>query len=144
MFKLLVSGVQSKFSNMDNSSSVTRLLEDAARLATKDFEVFFNKIAALRLRRAKAKTLPAKEAELLQQLNESFPAGKWQRLKLLDEKSESGTLSEAEDAELLELAEEYEEISVQRLKILSELAVLRNSSPQLIAEQLGIRPNYHA
>ncbi len=129
---------------MDNSSSVTRLLEDAARLATKDFEVFFNKIAALRLRRTKAKTLPAKEAELLQQLNEGFPAGKWQRLKLLDEKSEFGTLTEAEETELLQLAEEYEEVTVQRLKILSELAVLRNTTPQVLAEQLGIRPNYHA
>jgi hypothetical protein len=129
---------------MENSSSVTRLFEDVARLATKDFEMLFNKIAALQLRRAKAKTLPAKEAQLLQLLNQGFPADKWLRLNLLDEKSEYGSLTEEEETELLQLAEDYEDVWVQRLKILSELAALRNTTPQILAEQLGIRPNYHA
>lgn len=132
------------FSKMNIQPSVTDLVNNAARLDAKEFESLFKKLAILRLQRAGAKTLPAEESELLQMLNQGFPAEKWERLKHLDWKSEFGVLNKKEEAESLRLAEAYEEASVMRLKIMAKLADLRNISIDELAATLGIKPSYHA
>lgn len=129
---------------MNAYSTVTELVNNAAKLNAKEFEILLQQLSILKLRRSGAKVLSTDEAGLLQNLNEVFPIEKWERLKLLDEKLEFGKLNKIEEAELLQLSEEYEAASVARVQILSKLAGLRNTTIEAIADQLGIKPNYHA
>lgn len=129
---------------MNIQPSVTELVNNAAQLNAKEFESLLQQLSIIQLRRSGAKTLNADESELLQRLNSSFPAAQWERLKFLDEKSEFGKLSKKEEAELLQLSEAYEAASVLRLKMLSKLATLRNTTIEAVANQLGIKPSYHA
>lgn len=74
----------------------------------------------------------------LQNINIGFDPEKWERLKFLDWKSEFGVLSAEEEKELLELAETYEEYTVERLKNIGELAVLRGTTIDKVIEELGL------
>ena len=120
------------------------LVNNAAQLNAKEFESLLQQLSIIQLRRSGAKTLTADESELLQHLNSSFTTAQWERLKLLDEKSEFGKLNKKEEAELLQLSASYEAASVLRLNILSKLANLRNTTIEAVANQLGIKPSYHA
>lgn len=71
-------------------------------------------------------------------INSGFDEEKWERLKFLDWKSEFDVLSTEEEKELLVLAETYEEYSVERLKNIGELAVLRGTTIDKIIEELGL------
>lgn len=129
---------------MNASSTVTDLVNNAAKLNAKEFENLLQQLSIIKLRRSGARVLGTDEAELLQSLNEAFPLAQWERMKLLDEKLEFGKLGKKEEAELLQLSEAYEAASLSRLQILSKLASLRNTTIEAVADKLGIKPNYHA
>jgi hypothetical protein len=129
---------------MNTYSTVTDLVNNAAKLSTKDFENLLQQLSIIKLRRSGARVLGTDEAELLQSLNEAFPQAQWERMKLLDEKLEFGKLGKKEEAELLQLSEAYEAASLSRLQILSKLASLRNTTIEAVADELGIKPNYYA
>ena len=74
----------------------------------------------------------------LQNINIGFDPEKWERLKFLDWKSEFDVLNTEEEKELLELAETYEEYSVERLKKIGDLAVLRSTTIDKVIEELGL------
>lgn len=74
----------------------------------------------------------------LQNINIGFDSEKWERLKFLDWKSEFDVLSTEEEKELLELAETYEEYTVERLKNISELAILRGTTIDKVIEELSL------
>ncbi len=80
------------------------------------------------------------ETALLMKINEGFPEDKWSRLSELDEKMEVSTLTDAEAAEALALAEELETYTVQRFQYIKKLASLRNVSVEILMEDLGIKP----
>jgi hypothetical protein len=63
---------------------------------------------------------------------------KWERLTYLDWKLEYSALTPKEESESLKLAEAYENYSVERLKCLSQLAMLRQVSIDNLMAQLGI------
>lgn len=71
-------------------------------------------------------------------INIGFDEEKWERLKFLDWKSEFDVLSTEEEKELLVLAETYEEYSVEWLKNIGELAVLRGTTIDKVIEELGL------
>ena len=68
------------------------------------------------------------ESNLLERINSEFDTQKWERLQYLDWKMEFGALSEIEETESLQIAEDYESFSVERLRTLSQLALLRQVS----------------
>jgi hypothetical protein len=74
----------------------------------------------------------------IQNINIGFEEEKWERLKFLDWKSEFDVLSTEEEKEALELAEAYEEYSVERLKNISQLAILRGVTIDKVIEELGL------
>jgi hypothetical protein len=74
----------------------------------------------------------------LQNINNGFDTVKWERLKFLDWKSEFDVLSTEEEKEVLELAETYEEYSVERLENIGELAILRGTTIDKVIEELGL------
>ncbi|MCF8247365.1 MAG: hypothetical protein K9J37_16865 [Saprospiraceae bacterium] len=129
---------------MNIQPTVTDLVHNAAKLSTKELENLLQQLSIIRLRRSGAKVLDFNESELLQSLNDAFPLVQWERMKLLDEKSEFEKLSKKEEAELLQLSEAYEAASLTRLQILLKLASLHNTTIEAVANQLGIKPNYHA
>ena len=129
---------------MEMQPTVTELYKNAERLEPKDLSHLLKKLTILLFKRSGANVLPDKEAVLLQELNKGFPADKWARLKELDQKMEFNEINEEEQAELLQLSKEYEHASLQRLKILTKLAELRNVSLDTLTTQLGIKSFPHA
>ncbi len=123
---------------MNVRMSVSEIIKSAAGLDIQDFENLYKKLSALRVQRHGNPTLSNAETKLLIQINTPFPSEKWERLKYLDWKLEFSALNEAEEVESLQLAETYESYSIERLKNLSDLAVLRQVSIEELSEQLGI------
>lgn len=131
-------------SSIQIKSSVTieDLLQGVAQLEGKELDDFIQQVLSMSVRR-KAAYLGERESELLELINESFPAPVQQRFRELDEKRRAETLTEAEQEELIRINSEMEMQNVQRLKYLSELALLRKVSLRSLMEQLGI-PAFHA
>lgn len=93
---------------------------------------------AVRLRaNRRGQLLSDQEAALLQQINKSLPLAEQARMDLLIEKREAENLTGAELAELISLSDLVEEIQVERLAALIELAALRNVSLDSLKESLN-------
>ena len=127
-------------SSIQIKSSVTieDLLQGVAQLEGKELDDFIQQVLSMSVRR-KAGHL----GERVELINESLPAPVQQRFRELDEKRRAETLTEAEQEELIRINSEMEMQNVQRLKYLSELALLRKVSLRSLMEQLGI-PAFHA
>jgi len=129
---------------MNAQPTVLEILDSASRLGAEDFENLFKKLAILHVQRSGMSAMPQGEAELLEQINQGFPAAKWERLQYLDWKLETSGLSEKEAAESLRLATAYENYTVQRLQLLVKLADLRKVSLDELITQLELKPATHA
>jgi hypothetical protein len=119
--------------------SVAEILHTAEGLETKSFERLYQKLYAQRIRRNGINVLNDTESTLLSEINTVFDVKKWERLQYLDWKLESGALTEKEELESLKLAEAYENYSVQRLKKIAQLAIIRQVSIDTLMGQLGLR-----
>lgn len=128
---------------LQSQVSLDALLSGVEQLSTPDLERLANRVLALRARRHAA-SLPRKEAELLQRVNQGLSAETQQRFNLLTAKRRAEILTPAEHQELLELVDEIELRDAKRLEYLAELAQLRNISLRTLMNQLGIRPPAYA
>lgn len=88
----------------------------------------------------RAPGLPNAESELLLRLQTLFTPGQTREYRTLCEKSDAGTLTEAEQQRFLALLEERDNQNAERLAIVAELAHLRGISLREMMAQLGIRP----
>ena len=87
--------------------------------------------------------LPEAEARLIEQINEGFPPELWRRYTELVTKRRAETLTGDEQAELISLSDQIEELSARRLELLADLARLRQTSLAEVMQQLGIStPHY--
>jgi hypothetical protein len=77
---------------------------------------------------------------LLSKINEGLPSTFWQRYRALITRREEGTLSEAEQEELVSMSDQVEEKNLHRTEHLLALAELRGISLTEVVEQLGLRP----
>ncbi len=118
--------------------SVSEILNTVQGLETTKFEQFYQELFNLRVQRNGFDSLNALESQLLSKINTEFDPKKMERLNFLDWKLEFNALTAKEEAESLKLAETYENYSVERLKCLSQLAILRRVSIDKLIEQLGI------
>lgn len=118
--------------------SVSEILNSAKSLETKKLDELFKGLFALRLQRNGTEVLSDLEASLLNKITTEFDPSNLDRLKYLDWKLEFGALSSEEEIESLQLAEAFENYSVERLKHLTQLAMLRQVSVDQLMEQLGL------
>jgi hypothetical protein len=80
------------------------------------------------------------EVELLQRINEGWSPESWDRYHALTAKRRADNLSPDEYVELVALTNEREIAHARRMKLLVELANLRQTSLDATMDALGIRP----
>jgi hypothetical protein len=129
---------------MNSQMSVNEILNSVKGLELSKFEQFYRDLTALRIQKNGTTSLNSIESQLLTTINTEFDPKKWERLTYLDWKLEFGDLTAKEEAESLKLAEAYESFSVERLKCLSQLALLRRVSIDELMEQLGVNSKHIA
>jgi hypothetical protein len=121
---------------------LNEVLDGVAHLNTSELEAFVQQVNVL-LARRKAPSLPKREAELLQQINQGLPSAVRQRYQELNRKLEAEVLTAAEHQELLNLIDKIEQADATRLRQLIELAQLREMSIDDLMQQLNILPPVH-
>jgi len=119
--------------------SLAALLSGVEQLNTTDLEHFANKVLAIRAKR-RAPSLPQREGELLQQINQALPPEQQQRFDELTARQRAELLTPNEHSELIQLIEQIESMDVKRMQALAELAQLRNLPVRPLMNQLGIQP----
>ncbi|MFZ4662557.1 MAG: STAS/SEC14 domain-containing protein [Caldilineaceae bacterium] len=124
---------------LQSQISLDALVGGVEQLSTADLEWLTNQVLAVRAKR-RAPSLPHKEVELLQKINQGLPAETQQRFDLLTAKRRAETLTDEEYEELLELVDEIELRDAKRVEYLAELAQLRSVSLRTLMQQLDIRP----
>jgi hypothetical protein len=93
-----------------------------------------------RAARRMAPSLPEKESELLQRINQGLPEPVDVRFSTLVAKRKAATLTPAEHEELLELVDVVEAWQAARTGYLLKLAQLRDTSLSALMADLGIEP----
>ncbi len=82
--------------------------------------------------------LPAEEARLLQEINRGLPGATWQRYRALKEKRRAGSLTSEEQAELITVSDQIEEMNVRRMEQIVQLARLRRTTVDRLVKDLGL------
>ncbi|MEK7833839.1 MAG: STAS/SEC14 domain-containing protein [Acidobacteriota bacterium] len=119
--------------------SPDQLLSAARQLPNREFDQLVGWMLGLRAERI-APVLPAKESDLLKQINLGLPPADAGKMKALIAKRQSYAITEDELQELIRLTDESERLNVERLKRLLELAHLRGVTLDEVMAQLGIKP----
>lgn len=128
---------------VESQVSLDALLNGVEQLNTTDLENFANEVLAIRAKR-RAPSLPRREGELLQQINQGLPAEQQQRFDDLTARRRAELLTSNEHGELLQLIDQIENMDVKRMQALAELAQLRNVPVRLLINQLGLRSPAYA
>lgn len=81
-----------------------------------------------------------KETQLLKIINHNFTKTEQARFNELIEKRQSNTITEEELEKLKTLSNYSEEIAVERVKALTELAILRNTTVRELMKELDVKP----
>jgi len=85
-------------------------------------------------------TVSEAEEKLLQQINVGLSEETWQRYHQLAAKLEAETLQADEQQELSQITTELENANVRRIDALIKLALLRNTTLDVLIDELVIRP----
>ncbi|MBI5825533.1 MAG: hypothetical protein HZB18_16000 [Chloroflexi bacterium] len=85
--------------------------------------------------------LSAEESALVQQINASLSAVKWEQYRTLLAKRDNETLTKSEQEELIILSDQIEEANVRRIKAVAELARVRNTTIPALVTSLGLSPS---
>lgn len=118
-------------------------LHEEARKAGEEASVYIARTLEERLRPLPPRLSP-EEARLLQQINQGWPAGFWQRYNELIAKRRAEELTFDEHAELIACSDQIEEANARRVQHLVELAHLRRTTLTSLMEELGIKPLSYA
>ena len=94
--------------------------------------------------RAHGAPLPAREAELLQQINAGLPADVWAEYRALVGRRHDGTLTAGELQALVRLSDRIEEANALRIALVAELAGLRGVPLDTLLRDLGLPGGPHA
>jgi len=121
--------------------TVDELVKAAEQLPQNDLEILTAQVLSLKAKRS-APDLPENEAELLKKINQGLPDNLQKRYQDLIANKQTETLTESEHAELLDLTHQAELHEAERLKYLTELARIRETSLTELLDHLGIQANY--
>ncbi len=119
------------------------ILTGVANLDIEELDKFVDKLLILRAKRI-APNLSKEETSVLKKINRSLPPNRKKRLTLLDVKRSEGNLTGEEHQELLTIVDELEQLNIERVQYLGELAVMRGVPVRELIDQLGIRPQPYA
>jgi len=119
-----------------------QLLNAALQMSRSELEEFVLKLFSLKARQ-ETPSLSEREAELLMKINQGLPATMQERLNELIDKRRAEIISAKELRELKKLTGQVEKFDVERLKLLTELAALRNVPLRKLIKQLGLKPVPH-
>ena len=117
--------------------SPTELLRAAEQMSDAELEDFTTGLQTLRARR-RAPHLPARESELLEKINVTWPP-EWQaRFDALVARRQAETITPKELAELIGMTDQTEMFAAERLQAVVELAGLRGVTIDKMLHQLGM------
>ncbi len=119
-----------------------QLLSAALQLPRPELERFVARLFALKARE-ETPNLSEAETRLLLKINQDIPPAARKRMNELIDKRQANLITQAELEELIQLTDQSEELGVERLKCLIELAQLRNIPLDELMRQLGIKPVPH-
>ncbi len=112
--------------------SLNELIKTVGQLSKEEFQVFYNKIQALKSKKLGA-IYSEQENKILKKVNTPFSKKKLLRFNYLIAKRDLQTLTEEEYQELLKVNASFEKFELRRLKQLTKLADLKQLSlPQVI------------
>jgi len=116
-----------------------QIMNAASQLPLPELDQLVAQLQTLR-RQANLPRLPVQESELLRRINQSAPTELQQRYDALRRKRRRSKLSRQEQQELLSLTQQMEQLDVERLQLLAQLATLRKLSLPELMRQLGLEP----
>ncbi|HMV51599.1 MAG TPA: STAS/SEC14 domain-containing protein [Blastocatellia bacterium] len=119
-----------------------QILNAALQLPRQEFDRFAAKLFALKARE-ETPNLSEAETGLLLKINQDLPPPARRRMNKLIERRGEGVITPAELEELIRLTDQSEEIGVERLQCLAQLAMLRSVTLDELMRQLGIKPVPH-
>ena len=119
-----------------------QLLNAALQMSRSELEEFVLKLFSRKIRE-ETHCLSEREAELLMKINQGLPPATQKRLNELIDKRQAETISAKELRELKKLTNQVEKFDVERLKLLTELAALRQVPLRKLIKQLGLKPVPH-
>lgn len=118
------------------------LLRAAEQLDPAELQQFVTDVLGLRASR-QAPRLSAAESALLLIVNQGLPEDLQRRYADLITQRRQQTLTPEEHADLLRLTDQVEQLDVQRLAALSQLAQLRQMTLPALMASLGLRAPAH-
>jgi hypothetical protein len=125
-----------------------QLRQEAARvgLAPEAYivEAMQERLAQTRPRRRHVPRLSPEEARLLSKINLGVSPHEWERYHALVARRKAETLTPDEQAELIALSDRLEEVNVQRIGYLADLARVRYTSLEALIRELGLTPTSDA
>ena len=114
-----------------------RVLTEIEQFTATQLDWLLPRVVALRAA-LKGGALPADEARLLTDIQQTIPPDLTQRYQSLIALREQATLTETQAQELATLTQAYERLTVVRLQRIAELAELRRSTPSVVVRQFGL------
>ena len=96
-----------------------------------------------RLAITKPKSVTAKEAQLLKQINRSLSPVDWQTYHQLVAKRKAETLSETDHQRLIVMSDQIEQLNAKRIRYVAQLAKLQGVSLPAMMKKLGLTPTTH-
>jgi hypothetical protein len=124
--------------HVEANLSVDDLVGVVSRLSEPELERLSSEVNLVRAKR-KSPCLPEHESELLQTINQSVPAEMQSRYDELIAMREAETLTQALHQELLDLTQQVESHNLGRVKALTELAALRQTTLKKLLRDLQIQ-----
>jgi hypothetical protein len=122
---------------------MNEVLHGLSELQGDEFEAFAGKVLSLQAQR-KAPSLTKNETALLQKINVRLSVDDEVRLEHLNKKLHDETLTKNEHEELMGLLGHVEQLDVERMSALIELAALRGVSLEDMMKQLGFLPQFRS
>ncbi len=129
-------------SKIQIQTTVEQLLDAVAQLPPDEIASLTEKIIYLRATHI-ATHVEANEADLLLQINSSFPSDLRHKYDKLIGKRQAESLTVLEHTELIRLTTQFEQLEFERINALSELARLRHKSLSALMDEMGIPSANH-
>jgi hypothetical protein len=110
------------------------LLDAVVRMPESDFNRFIKKARQLRRNGEDKKNISPAQADLLQKINNLYPADKRRRYNELYAKFKDENLAKGEYEELSELNNDFEMLDAKRIGYIGELAKLRGQTIEQVMD----------
>lgn len=136
---LKVAELQSSFGRIDRIGRlIVELIKEQIEISEEETKDKSTKVTSKA--REEPPGLSERETELLMKINQGLPHDMQERLNELIDKRQAETISAKELRELKKLTDQVEKFDVERLKLLTELAALRQVPLRKLIKQFGLKP----